>query len=336
MSHKILKMASSQKEWHHSDTGHATLTPGASLDTWREASGLDFDLYQKPVVYHNTLTNEYQSLDNRVHLYRSDNGEPVSIMSPRYRVHQPGEILKFFGTVAKEGGWQLESAGVLEGSTCYWGLARLADSDGGSFSVQGDAFGGYVLLVTSCDGSLATQGMLTTVRVVCSNTLRAALSRDKAGKVSQSHRGEFDAYAMASRLGMIDSRATIEQMQQDLAKLQEIPVNPLEAVRMFAQLIRRDANCFADLLESPQGGRPDEQRTREECLAIRGVKGMVRSYLEAPGACQGTAYGVLQGVTHYVDHAKQGKSAARSAMTGNGAELKDRTFQELLTLGEAA
>jgi hypothetical protein len=58
---------------------------------------------------------------------------------------------------------------------------------GKSAALKGnDVVNGYLLLATSCDGTLATVAMPTTVRVVCNNTLTIAL-RDGVGAVKVPH-----------------------------------------------------------------------------------------------------------------------------------------------------
>jgi hypothetical protein len=61
---------------------------------------------------------------------------------------------------------------LLKAGRKFWALART----GKSAALKGnDVVNGYLLLATSCDGTLATVAMPTTVRVVCNNTLTIAL-----------------------------------------------------------------------------------------------------------------------------------------------------------------
>ena len=65
-------------------------------------------------------------------------------------------------------GYQLETAGVLMEGRKFWALARTSHST----ALKGnDVVDSYILLATSCDGTLATTATPTTVRVVCNNTL---------------------------------------------------------------------------------------------------------------------------------------------------------------------
>ena len=64
---------------------------------------------------------------------------------------------------------------------------------------------GYLLLATSCDGTLATTATPTTIRVVCNNTLTIALDgTSRAIKVPHSTR--FDGDLVKKQLGIAVSQ----------------------------------------------------------------------------------------------------------------------------------
>ncbi|MBN0134206.1 DUF932 domain-containing protein, partial [Pseudomonas aeruginosa] len=88
------------------------------------------------------------------------------------QVVQPREVLEFYRDLTQVSGYELETAGVLKGGRKFWALART----GQNTSLKGnDLVNGYLLLATSCDGTLATTATPTTVRVVCNNTLTIAV-----------------------------------------------------------------------------------------------------------------------------------------------------------------
>jgi hypothetical protein len=80
----------------------------------------------------------------------------------------------------------------------FWALAR----NGQSSALEGnDLVQGYLLLATSCDGTLATTATPTTVRVVCNNTLTIAGEWCSFGhQGAAQHR--FDAQAVKQQLGI--------------------------------------------------------------------------------------------------------------------------------------
>ena len=125
-------------------------------------------------------------------LYRSDTKAPLSVVSARYQIVQPAEILESYRDLTEVGGFQLETAGVLKEGRKLWALART----GQSATLKGkDEVNGYLLLATACDGTLATTAQFTSVRVVCNNTLQIALG-DSDSAVKVPRRSQFDAQAV--------------------------------------------------------------------------------------------------------------------------------------------
>ncbi|MFP3366790.1 DUF932 domain-containing protein, partial [Pseudoalteromonas sp. SIMBA_148] len=60
---------------------------------------------------------------------------------------------------------------------------------------------GYLLLATSCDGTLATMATPTTVRVVCNNTLAVAVN-GASQAIRVPHSTEFNAQRVKQQLGI--------------------------------------------------------------------------------------------------------------------------------------
>jgi hypothetical protein len=95
----------------------------------------------------------------------------------------------FFHEYCNAGHATMETVGGLRDGAVVWALARL---NGGSTRTIGanDELRGYMLLATSHDGSLRTIGKPTQVRVVCHNTLTAAVGEKTANTFSMKHTTE--------------------------------------------------------------------------------------------------------------------------------------------------
>ena len=269
-------------------------------------------------------------------LFRSDDpATQIAVVSDRYKVVQPRTVLEFFRDLCATNAWKLETAGVLGGGAKYWALARTTLEDG----VNGDAHQVYVLLATSADGSMATIARPTATRVVCQNTLTMALSSSDGKAVKVPHSTLFNPDAVRAQLGLVDLDASWETFRKRMQALAETEVAPAVASAYFAELLRPTGvspvqraaaaaegdETFAALLGKPIGqaaAAPTSTR------AIRGLADLERSYTQAPGAVPGTAYGLLQGVTHWVDHARGRDAEGRiqSALFGQGQALKDRAL----------
>lgn len=327
------RRADTARSWH----GLESLVPaGASLETWIAAAGMDYTIVAAPVEFRDP-GGRMSSVPGRKVLYRSDTGAPLAVVSDQYKPVQPREILDFFISATADAGLNLNFAGVLGTGAHYWALADFGARDA---VIAGDRHKQYVLLTTSCDGSRATTAKMTTVRVVCQNTLAIAM-RSRQGEVRTSHRSQFDAAATARALGLADAAQTAsetaETVAQTLARMAEVHVTDDAARHLLAELLgakpretAAEAQTFAELLARPVNAAPDYQG--------RPYARAVQSYYRAPGAVPGTLYGVLQGITHYADHAAQTRGGAagrqQSAMIGGGATLKDRAFVTLSAIAD--
>ena len=103
-----------------------------------------------------------------------DNGTDVlGVVGERYKVLQNEELFSFADNMLDGGRW--ETAGSIKNGTVVFGSLALDREVVLDESGVGDKINTYLLVHTSHDGSLAVQASVTPVRVVCQNTLNAAL-----------------------------------------------------------------------------------------------------------------------------------------------------------------
>jgi phage/plasmid-like protein (TIGR03299 family) len=253
-------------------------------------------------------------------LYRSDTKVPLSVVSKRFKVVQPTEILEFYRNLIEVGGYQLETAGVLKEGRKLWALART----GQSVTLKGrDTVNGYLLLATACDGTLATTAQFTSVRVVCNNTLAVALG-EGAGAVKVPHRSAFDAHAVKQQLGIAINGWS--EFADGMKALADCRIRD-KTVERFLEKVFASVRTDAGGKVAPIVNEHAVQRVRS--LYTGRGKGA-----DLPSA-KGTAWGLLNSVTEYVDHyrrAHSGDHRQDAAWFGQGAALKQRSWQEALKL----
>ena len=151
----------------------------------------------------------------------------------------------------------LETAGVLSYGRRVWGLARVND---GAEIIGGDVVRPYVLLGTSYDGTMATVAKFTSVRVVCHNTITAALGSGEAVRVLHSER--FDADRVRQDLGIVAGawdRFLIQSRQLAGQSLSTEEADQfVRALRINTFPIFLDKGCFmrfgVSLILSPNAG----------------------------------------------------------------------------------
>lgn len=316
MSHLVESMAYvGEMPWH--ELGNP-LERGQPLDVWAEQSGLNWEIKQAPVLFDTSSDNnlsETGSFDDKSVLYRSDTGAPLSVVSQRYNVVQPREVLEFYRDLTEISGFELETAGVLKGGKKIWALART----GQSTSLKGnDVTKGYVLLATACDGSMATTAQFTSVRVVCNNTLAVSLFQEKESAVKVPHSTRFDPQAVKKSLGT--SVSAWDDFMYQMKVLSERPVS-----------LREARNFYHSVFSSKNVGGKTNERSMAKAISL--FEGSGRGSQLA--SSKNTAFGLLNSVTEFIDHEKRAQSSGHrmdSAWFGHGANTKSKALDQALLL----
>ena len=308
-----------------------SIEAGDSIDVITAKAGLNWSANRAPVIY-NTTDGRTMSFDNQSVLYRSDTGAALGVVSEnRYNVHQPREIMGFFSDFLSDNGLSIETAGAVRGGRIVWCMAKLGP-DYGFLMPGNDKVDSYIRLQTSFDGSRATDLVATTVRQVCANTMRMADADANARGYKNKHSTEFDRSGLARAFGLVGEqhRMTSEQWHA----MARIKVADKAALDFFAELLD---------IEVSEIGKVDGQgRKLVSTKSENNLRALVTAYRKAPGAqlasADGTAYGLLNAVTYYVDHSAtvrdtegDGARGARFASTqlGAGDALKQRALRAL-------
>jgi phage/plasmid-like protein (TIGR03299 family) len=300
-------LASDGTPWH--GLGQA-LEDGTSLDAWREAAGMNWKIKRGIVRYNTEFNGGQVELPDQHVLFRSDNKAPLGVVSKRYQVVQPGDVVEFFRDIAKAGGLELSAAGTIYGGKRFWATAKIGEASPASLA---DKIGGYILISTSADGSLSTEVRRTTVRTVCKNTLQMAMADAKAS-IKVSHRSVFDPDSIKEFMGL--NTAAWDAFRHTVTKLANVDMVEEEAADMAAAIF----------------GNTDKVR---ETAGFKKVLSLFNG--EGMGATMdgvlGTRWGLLNAVTEYADHhvrARSDENRFVASQWGAGADLKSRAL-DLLT-----
>lgn len=307
--------------WH--GLGNA-LSPHQPLEVWARQAGMAWHIEEAEVRFiSGTASSSLGSIhafpEQKV-LYRSDTKAPLSVVSSRYQVVQPAEILEFYRDLTEVGGFELETAGVLKDGKKLWALAKT----GQSASLKGrDRVNGYLLLATACDGTLATTAQFTSVRVVCNNTLAIALG-DSTGAVKVPHRSQFDAQAVKRQLGIAIS--SWDGFMARMKALSECRINDSAAEAYFRRV-----------LTYHPGSTPDRPVATTNDSAVKVVQELFagRGKGADMASASGTAWGLLNSITEFVDHQRRARSDDHrrdAAWFGSGATIKQKAWDEAMKL----
>ena len=315
-----------QTPWH--GLGQA-LTPGASIDTWTREAGLAYQVLESPVQYMTPASTGPQTWPARKVLHRSDNGAPLAVVSDSYNVVQPGQVMDFFRELVDLGGFQLETAGALSDGRRVWALASVGDA---APVVERDLVKPYLLLGTSYDGTMATVAKFTAIRVVCNNTITAAVGGYSNGRAIKGeseqdmgylksavrvlHSERFDPEAVRLQLGIVAS--AWESFLVQSRRLADAPMVGDQVDDFLAELLAPYHTSAKPLQESKA------YRRVLELFNGRAIGS------DLPGVA-GTRWAMLNAVTELVDHERGRSNNTRmeSAWFGAGAALKARAAELL-------
>lgn len=320
MAHLIERMAYvGATPWHGLGS---RLTEKQPLEVWQREAGMNWQIQDSPVHFKAEASGHLGSIhsfpEQKV-LYRSDTKAPLSVVSHRYQIVQPREVLEFYRDLTEFSGYELETAGVLKGGRKFWALART----GQATALKGnDQVNGYLLLATSCDGTLATTATPTTVRVVCNNTLSISLN-GATNAIKVPHSTRFDPRTVKKQLGIAVSQW--DEFMYRMRTLAERKVQTKEALGFFMNVLC-DINAHAPIPEAIPN-----KRAMEKVQTLYEGKGRGAELESA----RGTAWGLLNAVTEYVDHERRARSSEYrmdSAWFGQGAVIKQKALNAALQL----
>ena len=310
--------------WHGLGT---KVNPDVTVDEMMVAAGLDWEVKKTP-LYTQLYDPDTQKTDrikvpSRWALTRTTDRKVLTISGDNWRPTQNKEAFEFFREFCEVGGARMETAGSLKGGQHVWALANL----GSGFTLpNGDRTEGYLLFSLPHVVGSAIQVRTTSVRVVCNNTLTYSLNGATQSEYRQNHMRDFD---------FDSAREVIDLANQNLAdqakfaeKLQSVKMDKFDAVIFFNNLIsdealdRAGAQELVDALDTPLGRRSRMGR-------------FMNSYMNGAGADQETAWGVLNGITHWTDHGAGDKQDKRlyDSWWGHNKRFKDTAQQRLAELG---
>lgn len=305
------------------------LQPGADAATWARQAGLDFRVLEAPVEFRDA-SGTMRAHNTRKVLYRGDTHAPLSVVGTDYVTVQPSDIIEFLARLIEHAGFEMETAGSLLGGAKIWALARVND---GAPVIGHDVVRPYILAATSYDGSLATTFKFTAIRVVCDNTLTmSAGGRAFAANGGQTEADKTDGAVVQCVRVVHSTTPDYEDVRRRLGIVLTAWDRFLVQARLLAETRVNEAfvaEYLRTLLRPQQkDAKVEETRAYKRVMQIvRGEGDPVRTLPEASG----TAWGVLNAVTWYVDHERgRPETGLNSAWFGSGDALKKRALELLV------
>jgi phage/plasmid-like protein (TIGR03299 family) len=210
-----------------------------------------------------------------------------------------------------------EAAGALGNGEKIWCLAKI----NGQTRIDGtnDISEHYLLFTTSHDGSLAATCKLTTVRVVCNNTLTQALNA----------KGDF--VRVKHTTNAKDRLEAAKNLVQGAAQ------NIQGIAQKFNELARRKVTkeTFDNVMKRVFGDYENSARIKNQVLEVANL--FDSNDGNAIPQIKGSAYNLLNAITEYTDHkASFRKTDRREGMADNAIRAENALFGNAASLKEKA
>ena len=316
-----------QKPWHGLGTELPALATAAQAI---KAAGLDWKVEKRTIYFKGAgkMAGQMLSKDLEGRIYavvRTDIERGLGTAGRDWTPLQNEDAFSFTDAIVQEKEAIYETAGALMGGRKVWILAKLK----GVMRVNGseDVLDRYLLLANSHENGHALHVKLTSVRVVCQNTLNEALGEKGQSYFKIRHSKNIGDKVADAReaLGLINVR--FEELQKKINRLAEVKVNASK-FGVFAETI---------------GYKPDSEEPRD----VERFNALVKSFETSPGSnlasAKGTLWGAVNAVTYMVDHEKEykksgdlsaGDNKLRSIWWGGGNDMKSLAMDTALAMAK--
>ena len=293
--------------WHNKGVYHDELKVADIL----EHKPINFEVQKVPLDANGVRIPDWYWLQ------RTDNGLFLSkgAVSKGYEIVQPKECFEFYEPLEEEGICQMETAGCLYGGVRIWALGKLASM---SFEpIKGDEHNCFLLVCNSYDRRSSLLLMFTVIRVVCANTLHAAISRDLQRAVRIHHRAGAQAALKGIQEVIKAARTPFADLEEALRLLANKPID-YKSLRAF----------FFHVLDKPYR-HPNE--IEKDGILLRQLFESYEQQAETlPPFARGTWNHAMQAVTNWVDRggaSVTSESRMDFSWFGEGEKYRQKAFE---------
>ena len=257
---------------------------------------------------------------------RRDTKAVLGIVGRKYRPFQNHEAFQFADAIVGEGLARYETAGALREGRRVWMLLKLPDE---LKAGRQDPIQPYLLVFNTFDGSSCLRALLTSVRVVCQNTLNLALGAGQGEGITVRHRGDLQGRVREAQetLGLVRQR--LLSFDREIKAFRSVPMVNGRLERYFEALF--------PAASSDAGEREKNNRRR----SLEQLQVNFNSDTNSLAGMRGTLWAALNAATEFADHQRRFRGTddlARrqnrldSIWFGSSNEFKQRAYRSALEL----
>lgn len=285
---------------------------------------LDWQVVKLPSQYFNPLTNTYDHDKGNWDLICGANGKRLGIVSNSYKVFQNREAFEFCDTLvqASYNTAMYETAGALGNGEVIW---MMLSTNKVITLGTNDTILPYFVLTNNHAGKGSLKAFFAPIRVVCQNTLTAAISSAN-NYVSIKHIGNLEENVKQAQIILGLAVTATESFAEKADKLTQKVFASEEQVKKYFKLVMFPAKEEVDM------------STRSE-----NIIDTLMNLFEGKGkgsnleTSKGTAWGAYNAVTQFLDYESSSAQnrplvALKSNIEGAGYNTKTRAFQLALSV----
>lgn len=305
--------ASTKKAWHNlGQIVDSAMTSKEAL----ELAQLDYNVIKTFMFVEGLDDNNNTvkiTVPNKYATVREDNGEILGIVGNDYKVLQNTEAFEFFDGIIGDKYAMFETAGALGNGNRVFMTAKLPTD---IIVANDDVVNKYLLLCNSHDGSKGVEIMFTPIRVVCNNTLTAALRSTTQMKFKIKHTENM--------------KQRFDEAQKVLGIVHKASTELSEIFNIFANTTFRDED-FEKMVQELFPVVEEEKSIRTKNIQ----RSIERYYNIGPGQEKyvGTKWGAYNAITGYLQNVKEfsnEETKMKSLIWDSGAKLTQDVFDYLI------
>lgn len=337
------------RAWH----GAGTYVGGAqtSVEAKRLSGLANWDLKARPIYTEFAIardadpngdtvdTRKRVEIPEKIAIVRATDHSVLGVVGKDYQIIQNEVLFDFVDALTtlegNEARWH--SAGSLRGGSRVWALLDMPSS-GFTIGNEKDKIIPYLLINNAHDGSASCKVLPTTVRVVCMNTLSAALDgRYKELAVNIRHSGDVKHKVAEAQL-MLAKASNMFKAFEEIG-------NNLAAVKVTRDAYEHLINELFPPLEDDASKAAVTRRNNNVEMLTTAVKQEVAllpqyTLTSQAGVKNFNYWEMLNGVTRFADHKKlvqvgkrdAGEARFESNFLGSNAEFKEKASRLILDM----
>lgn len=296
-------------------------------------AGLDYTVEKRPLF---TYDNENNAADEDTGIkipeisvpdfyatIRTDNETVLGVVGKDYEVVQNVDAFNFFDAIVGGDGIQYETAGALGKGERIFITAKLPDY----IKVgQDDLIEQYLFLTTSHDGGGSITAAFTPVRIVCNNTLNAAL-RNKSNTIKIRHTANAKERLETAHRLMGITNDLGNQLESIFNHWAKVPITDKEVRKLVQFAIAPNK----EVLQHLQNGNMDELSTTYNNIVDNVCQYAFANPTQQMATTEGTLFGAYNAVTGYFQNVRTYKNeeAKFKSITEGTAKLRGQVAFDL-------